>query len=186
MIIKQKILGHLQKWQDRVVVWLSASAAEDAQPSIYLSYAFVTMGREEHVLPSFLLDDWGNEVKSLKLYYWVREFGEQFPRAELFCYGLDGESRQHFLREFELYVPYPCYAFSSKQTPLAEARRVTDFVVVNSEERFPRQIAGMDLQDEIKFPLRRAAGRWWSVPAAQEQLDFLATAKVAIGHDKAE
>lgn len=185
MIIKQKTPGRLEKWQDRVVAWLSAAAVPDAQSHIYLSYAFVTMGREEHVLPSFLLDDWGNEVKTLKLYHWVLEFGEQFPRAELFCYGLDGESRQHFLREFELFIPYPCYAFSSKHMPLAEARRVTDFLVVDPEERFPRQMDRADLPDEIESPLRRAAGRWWSVPAEQKQLDFLATAKVATGHDKA-
>lgn len=182
MIIKQKIPGRLEKWQDRVTVWLSAADAPDVQPTVYLSFAFVTMGREEHVLPTFLLDDWGNEVKSLKLYSWVREFGEQFPRAELFCYGLDGESRQHFLREFELYVPYPCYAFPAKDTPVVEARRVTDFLMVDSTEKLPRLTAA---PQSASFPLRYAAVRWWSVPAGWQQLDFLVTAKTVTGDDTA-
>lgn len=176
-IIKQKISGRLEVLPDQVVVWLAADAAAakatvSPTPEIYLSYALVTMGPEEHVFPSFLLDDWGNEIKSLELYHWIREYGEQFPRAELFGYGLNGESRQHFLRELELYAPYPCYAFAATNGPLADARVVTDLCMTDLLASFPQQIAA---PQEIAYPLRGAAVRWWSVPPGTQQLDFLET-----------
>ncbi len=35
--------------------------------SLYLRFAFVTLGREEHIFPAFILDDWGKEIRGLKL-----------------------------------------------------------------------------------------------------------------------
>jgi hypothetical protein len=174
-VIKQKITGRLEILANKVIVWWAGDAAADKgiatpAPGLYLSFALVTRGPEEHILPSFLLDDWGNEIKSLKLYRWIREYGEQFPRAELFGYGLDGESRQHFLRELELYAAYPCYAFAASNGPSAEARAVTDLLITGPAAVAPQQIPA---PEEIEYPLRGAAVRWWSVPPDTQQWDFL-------------
>ncbi|MFZ0546002.1 MAG: hypothetical protein WAM60_11220, partial [Candidatus Promineifilaceae bacterium] len=42
---------------------------------IYLRFAFVTLGKEDHVFPAFVLDDWGNEIKGVGLYEWIQENG---------------------------------------------------------------------------------------------------------------
>jgi len=193
-IIKQKISGRLEVLPDRVVVWWangasardasssdasstnasSTNAAANPAPNIYLSFALVTLGPEEHVLPSFLLDDWGTEIKSLKLYRWIREYGEQFPRAELFGYGVNGESHQHFLRELELQSPYPCYAFEATDVPLVEAKIVTDLYIPDLTASAARPIA---MPPEIEYPLRGAAVRWWTVPTDIHSLALLERAE---------
>ena len=55
---------------------------EESDASLILRFAFVTVGPEEHLFPSFLIDDWGGEVRSLALYGWVHENGNQFPRQK--------------------------------------------------------------------------------------------------------
>jgi hypothetical protein len=157
--------------QDKTVVWWlpPAVAAEDAA-TLNLSFAFITLGAEEHLLPALVLDDWGSEIKSLALYRWIRDYGEQFPRAELFGCGLDGRERQHFLRDLELALPHPCYAFARADSPISEAKGVSDILVVDALESSPRPIAP---PAEIEYPLRGAAVRWWSVPSAMQAREFL-------------
>jgi len=90
---------------------------ETAEP-IYLRYAFVTLGKEEHIFPAFLLDDWGSEVKGLGLYDWVAENGLYFPRAEIFGYKATGEKTQVFLRALDLVLKLRCYAFGTADMPI--------------------------------------------------------------------
>jgi hypothetical protein len=174
-IIRQKILGRLEVLEEQGtgVIWWPADAKPENhvrfEPAIFLSFAFVILGLEEHVLPSLVLDDWGNEIKSLELYRWIREFGERFPRAELFGYGLDGEQRQHFLRDLELQAPFPCYAFATEDSPLAEALAVTDLLMTDPAESLLQQV---DAPDEAEYPLCSAAVRWWSVPPGMRVLDL--------------
>jgi hypothetical protein len=168
-IIKQKVPGQLERVQDKAVVWWPATA-EDPEPVVYLSFAFLTLGLEEQVLPALVLDDWGNEIKALDLYRWIREFGDQFPRAELFGYGLNGEQRQHFLRELDLHTPYPCYVFASANSQLVEAAAVTDFLI---DDPAADRVQRIDAPVEVDYPLRGAAVRWWSVPPGTSATNVL-------------
>ena len=95
-----------------------------AGPVIYLRFAFIIQGIEEHIFPAFLLDDWGSEIKSLALYDWVDEFAPQFPRAELFGFDQSGQETQLFLRELEQYSKWPCYAYPAADTAVAQSRLI--------------------------------------------------------------
>ena len=77
---------------------------ETAGP-IVLRYALVRQGTEEHILPAFLLDDWGAEIKGLALYRWIEEQGDYFPRAELFGFDAGGGETQVFLRTAGAHPP---------------------------------------------------------------------------------
>ncbi len=82
----------------------------EGPPAVYLRFALVTLGPEEEIFPAFVLDDWGNEIAGPRLYAWIRQEGERFPRAELFGLDAGGRLEQCFLRELELHVKLPCYA----------------------------------------------------------------------------
>jgi hypothetical protein len=187
-VIKQRVPGRLETSQDGTVIWWPAkvqavATAATLEPAVYLSFAFVTRGPEEHILPALVLDDWGNEMSSLELYRWINEFGEQFPRAELFGYGLSGEQRQHFLRELELYVPYPCYAFATPDSSLAEATAVSNFLIADWTTSLVQPV---EAPEEIEYPLRGAAVRWWSVPAGVPVADLQERIEKAITNGEAD
>jgi hypothetical protein len=168
-IIKQKVPGQIERLQDKTVLWWLA-VAENSEPVVSLSFAFPTLGPEEHVLPAVVLDDWGNEIKSLALYRWIRELGDRFPRAELFGYGVNGEQRQHFLRELDLHAPVSCYVFAAADSPLTSATAVTDFLIADPAVN---QVQQVDVPEEVNYPLRGAAVRWWSVPPGASLMDVL-------------
>ncbi len=107
-VITEKIAAELIEDNDLHAIRL----LDDDKQSIYLAYALVTLGREEHVFPCSVMDDWGKEMTGLQAYEWMRENGNHFPRADILAVGLAGDERQHFLREFDLYVRYPVYALS--------------------------------------------------------------------------
>lgn len=116
--IKQKINATILPDEPAAILF-----NETAGP-IYLRYAYVTLGPEEHILPALLLDDWGNEIKGLGLYDWVEENGLYFPRAEIFGFKPSGEKTQIFLRELDLVVKLRCYAYPTAETPLQDGRLI--------------------------------------------------------------
>jgi hypothetical protein len=158
--LRQKVNGTLWQFTSEEGDLATALLLDEAAPLLYLRYALVIMGLEEHVFPAFLLDDWGNEIKGLKLYAWLRENGNAFPRAEIFGFGLDGSEVQHFAREFELYVRWPCYAYADRAAPLATGLPLARILVPDNEavapEALPRPPAPA-------LPLRRADVSWWRV-----------------------
>jgi hypothetical protein len=111
MIVKERIPGRLVADGDRFNLRLEAS---DSENQIFLAYALVTQGPEHQILPSVLLDDWGNEIKGLGIYQWINENGLHFPRAEVFGFSPTGTPAQYFLRDLELFTKYPVYAFSDQ------------------------------------------------------------------------
>jgi hypothetical protein len=136
-----------------------------------LRYAFVTRGpgRGDHIFPAFILDDWGREIHSLKLYRWVRENGERFPRAEIFGYEQDGRETQCFLRELELYARLPCYAFHNAEEKVSDGRLVKAI--------FLRDVSATEIQKiarppEVGWPLRYAHVSWWQFPVNTAALDL--------------
>ena len=170
--VSQQVQGILLRDNGRMALLLKdARPAAETAETLYLRYAFVTQGAESHILPAFLLDDWGKEIKTLELYGWVREYGDQFPRAELFGFNLSGKATQYFLRELELVSKLPCYAYPTKETPLAggalvEAILLPDIGVTTAQKtkRPPPMVVGQ--------PLRSARVSWWRANPSLTTFDF--------------
>jgi hypothetical protein len=169
-IIRQPVPGLLLQDEVRAVLFLGKP---DFDKFVYLSYALLTQGPEKHILPALLLDDWGKEIRGLKLYWWIREHGERFPRAEVFGFTPGGEETQIFLRDLELFARYPVYAFRSKESKLPEA------IVVNSvlflDETISAPLALKQPLD-ILSPLKDGRVEWRLVPSIPTDLDFFSSA----------
>lgn len=128
---------------------------------LYLRYALVTHGKEEHIFPAFLLDDWGNEKRGLGVYQWIREEGNLFPRAELFAVNLQGEEEQLFLRELELYVSLPCYLYRTKEEPVSAGTLLKTIYLPHPTALTPQPIP---CPAHIKPPLQYARVQWAICP----------------------
>lgn len=142
----------------------------DAKSTVYLSYALVTQGPEWQILPSFLLDDWGNRIDGPALYDWVRDNGLMFPRAEVFGHSPSGEPVQYFLRDLELFGKYPVYAFAAEDASpssgvLLQAILIPDEEVVSAVPAQPAVESGALLYG--------AQISWWRINPNQVGLDFL-------------
>ena len=157
--IRHKVKGRLfLQTAQNGLLWLDEAAAG----VVYLRYALVTIGREDEIFPALLLDDWGNEMRKLDVYRWIREEGDLFPRAELFGYDRQGQEEQCFLREMELHLRLPCYAYLDAETPLAEGVRLVDMMLPQPDLAAPERIKPPDF---IKPPLSYARLNWWQGPS---------------------
>lgn len=168
--VKQRVAGDLLvegKKAGLVLRDLKPPAAADNL--IYLRYAFVTRGPGDHIFPAFILDDWGKEIGSLRLYRWVRDNGERFPRGEIFGFEQDGRSTQAFLREIELYARYPCYAYTAVDQPVNEGALLSSILIADESVDALQQIKR---PAEIKLPLSAARVTWWLVPAGATDIDL--------------
>lgn len=163
-IIRQQVPGVLLRDGGRAALWFEGFGTGGEDQSVYLAYALATQlpsgDAPAHILPSVLLDDWGAEVKKLELYRWIREFGAQFPRAEVF--GLDprGLPVQYFLRDLDLLGRYPTYAFAEKDAPASAGVLLRAALLPDGSVERPEP-AGPPV--EVKPPLRRARLTWWRV-----------------------
>lgn len=166
MIITQPIPGTLIVDGEKVALRLGEPEAAD---HVYLAYALVTQGPEYHILPSILLDDWGNEIGSLRLYAWIRENGLRFPRAEVFGESPAGAPAQYFLRDLELFGRFPVYAFRDADAPATAGTLVRDVLLPEAAATEPRPT---EPPQEITSPLREGQLRWWRVNTSQAGLGF--------------
>ena len=177
--VSQRIAGSLLEENGRFAL-IMYDPHPDAKRDdlLFLRYAFVTRGPEDHIFPAFILDDWGREIRSLKLYRWFYEYGERFPRAEVFGYEQDGRETQCFLRELELYTRLPCYLYPTRETAVQEGVLLSAILLPDPSLNAPRQIKP---PAEWKRPLRAARVSWWGVPAGSQSFDFslLASAQTA-------
>jgi hypothetical protein len=167
MIIKHSVPGSL--WISNDVAALRL-AEPDAIDRVYLAYALVTQGPEHQILPSVLLDDWGNEVGNLKLYGWIRENGFRFPRAEVFGESPTGAPVQFFLRDLELLERYPVYAYTDGDMPTAAGVRLRAILLSDESVAAPLRIAPPDDVSEL---LRQAQVDWWRVGPHEVDLGFI-------------
>lgn len=159
--VKQRVQGEILAANGRYALLLRNTSPErDAAPLIYLRFAFITLGVEEHIFPSFLLDDWGSEIKSLELYDWIDEFAPQFPRAELFGFEENGQETQLFLRELEQYNKWPCYAYRTVETAVSDGLLVEAILLPDASVTEPVKIKRPSW---VKRPLHRAQVQWWQV-----------------------
>lgn len=164
--IRQRVTGTLLVDGERMALRLE----DGEEPAIYLAFALVTQGIAAQIIPAVLLDDWGTEIKGLGLYDWVHENGLHFPRAEVFGFSPAGEKVQYFLRDMELFAPYPVYAATDKALPLADWQPVPAVLVPDGALMTPAAAAA---PATIAGPLRQARVGWWRVPPALDSLDFI-------------
>lgn len=172
--VGQKVAGELLVQGSRIGLILNELKPEKGSANlITLRFAFVARGPGDgdHIFPSLILDDWGREIRSLKLYRWVRENGERFPRAEIFGYEQDGRDTQCFLRELELYARHPCYAFDPQAETITDGRLVNAILLPDAAVSEPQQIIK---PDGIRRPLRSARVTWWRIPAQESLPDLSA------------
>lgn len=170
--VRQHIHGKLFQANGRsALLLLDPEPTEETAVSLTLRYAVVIMGPEEHVIPALLLDDWGHEIRGLAIYDFVREHGDQFPRAEIFGFDMDGSETQLFLRSLELYQRWPCYAYPRPDTPLAEGV-LLDAVLLQTEGVAQPEPLVKPPQERVQRPLRGARVRWWLVPPDIDDLDL--------------
>ena len=152
-LLQQRINGVLQRVGEQgVLVW-----DETAGP-LYLRFLLPEIEREGGIFPAFLLDDWGQEIKTLELYEWVRENGVNFPRAEIFGVAGNGQEVQVFLRELELFGKYPCYAYEEKGAAVTAGVLVAAIVVADGGAAEAQRIKR---PATATGPLRYAKVSWW-------------------------
>lgn len=143
---------------------------ESVENRVYLLLALVTQGPGYHVIPTSLLDDWGNEVKPPALYGWVKENGLRFPRAEVFGFSPDGSPAQYFLRDLELFGKFPIYAFTQQDDPEASGLLV-NAILIPSETVITPHLAGPP--EGVEDVLRQAQVAWWQINPQETGLGFL-------------
>lgn len=160
--IKQKVHGLIVAGEAGGVL------LDDTADPIYLRYAFVTLGPEEHILPAFLLDDWGKEVKGLTLYDWIEENGLYFPRAEIFGFKASGQKTQIFLRELDLVLKLRCYAYPTAETPLKDGILVETVFLPDGSVMEPTPTKRPPKAPKL---LAKSAVRWVKTPTRHNNFD---------------
>lgn len=168
--VRQRVGGELLL-QDKknALILRQLKPPREAENLVYLRYALVTRGPGDHIFPAYVLDDWGKERGSLRLYEWVRENGDHFPRAEIFGFEQDGRETQAFLRGMELYARYPCYAYNAADLPVTEGHLLSAILVPDAAAAKPKRIKR---PADLKLPLSAARVTWWSIPAGTSDFDL--------------
>ena len=157
--VLSKLRAQLVKTNDRTAIIL-----DDNSIPIWVSFAFMERETEKLILPESILDDWGREIRSLAMYHWVSENGQQFPRAEIFGFRPSGKRVQRFLREIDLTAKYPCFA---RKNPLDSLESMTpvDAVLIRDETvDGPRRITPPQY---IPYPFSQIKADWWKIPSSE-------------------
>ncbi|MBE2222754.1 MAG: hypothetical protein IAF02_14510 [Anaerolineae bacterium] len=169
---KQHVHGKLIRENGRsALLLLNAEPETKTAVSLYLRYAVVVRGPDDPVLPAILLDDWGKEIRGLKIYEFLREYGDQFPRAEIFGFDIDGSETQLFVRSLELYGRLPAYAYPNVETPLADGVLLDAILLPDAETTECVRVENAE-EMGVKRPLRSARVSWWKVPTGTTTFDF--------------
>lgn len=167
MIIKEEIKGSIIVNGDIAAIRLAPPESKDV---VYVAYALFTQGPEYQILPSVLVDDWGNEIAGMQLYDWIKENGLQFPRAEVFGVTPSGGRVQYFLRDLELFEKFPVYAFSDADADDASGIAVQAILV--PDETVSTYEACSPLEG-LSPMLARGQLAWWCVNPQINSLEFL-------------
>lgn len=164
--ISQQLNGELFRKNEIVALLL-----DPATGPLFLRYALVTQGIQEHIFPATLLDDWGIEHNTLELYRWIYDQGQRFPRAEVFGFEVTGEATQVFLRALEIYDRLPVYVYSRSDSPIPVGVQVKHIFLPDTG--LQGRPSSEDVPTSVDPPLRRAAVRWWRVnPHTLADYDF--------------
>ena len=168
--VQQRVQGKLIEDNGRYAILLQnpEPRREETEGILYLRYAYILHGVETAVFPIFLLDDWGNEVKRMAVYKWMAEYGEQFPRAEIFGFEMNGEETQYFVRDLELLEKPRCYAYARKEQAFYEGKRIEAILWPVAEATKPEKIK----RPSVKRPSKFAKLTWWQLPPHTESVRF--------------
>ena len=166
----QTIHGRLHTLPDQktAVIFHPHSAKKVPPPAqfspLYLRYALTMLGTERPFLPSFILDDWGQEINKLKLYKWLHVEADKFPRAELFGYLFNFDETwvetQIFARDLEHSARYTTYVYTDKTAPVGHGRPVHHLIYTNDKIEQPQGTK----TTHFNVPLTRARVKWWHIP----------------------
>ncbi len=131
---------------------------------LWLRFGFVFLGTEKPLIPSFAMDDRGNEFRTLRLMEWVYEKGDIYPRGEIFGYELDRNKEwietQVFVREIELSLPFFTWVIDDLKAPPAglTVHKLASFGDgVSAPQKSTRP-------DDWLLPLKRSRASFWLLP----------------------
>lgn len=168
--VRQRVAGELLLGgKKNALILHQTKPPEDVSSLVYLRYALVTRGPGDHIFPASVLDDWGKERANLGLYEWILEFGDQFPRAEVFGFDPDGSETQVFIRALEHYARFPCYAYPTNDPSVIGGRLLFAILLPDSGAVEPKRIKK---PDDLKLPLSHARVTWWQIPEGMVDFDF--------------
>lgn len=136
---------------------------------LWLRFGFAFLGTEKPLIPSFVIDDRGNEIHRLRLMEWVYEKGDIYPRAEIFGYELNRANEwvetQAFLREIELSLRFFTWVVDDLKAAPAGlfVHRLAIFdASVSAPTRSQRP-------DDWLLPLKRSQATFWRLPEPQAE-----------------
>ena len=131
---------------------------------LWLRFGFVFLGTEKPLIPSFVIDDRGNEIHRLRLMEWVYEKGDIYPRAEIFGYELNHAKEwietQVFLREIELSLRFYTWVIDDLAAPPA-GKMVHRLAVFDDGVSVPTKAPR---PDDWLLPLKRSQASFWKLP----------------------
>ena len=174
-IIAQEMRGRLLSEPESGQACIIFPAGPDSsEETVFLRYALVLLGSERPLLPSFLLDDWGREIKGVSLFEWIFNEGERFPRAEVVGYvhhpRRGWKESQFFVRDLELVARWPVFATTRFDAPPEAGIRVHYLAREDPHINHPSPI---DRPENLTMPLKRALVSWWVVPHGSTRIDLI-------------
>lgn len=133
---------------------------------LWLRFGFAFRGNERPVIPSFVIDDNGNEEHRLRFLEWVYNEGDRYPRSEVFGYelnedGSDWIATQCFIRELELSLRFYTWVVDDLKAGAGDGLRVDRFGIATDGLTKPQRIKR---PEEWLLPLKRAQATCWALP----------------------
>ena len=164
-IFEEKVDGKLTRTVRLDQILPSRDAALPADSDrLWLRFGFVFRGTEKPMLPSFVIDDRGNENHRLRLMEWVYEKGDLYPRGEIFGYEVKGAGNwvetQIFVREIELQLRYFTWVVDDLKAPPA-GLTVHRFGLADPTAEKAERIAR---PEDWLLPLKRSQATCWRLP----------------------
>lgn len=156
-----QLLADENQPEQQVLMLIDPHPETKTAVSLYLRFPFITLGPEEHIFPSYILDDWTNEIKGAEAYNWMVEHGDHFPRAEVFGFEKDGTETQCFVRGLEHYVKLPCYVYTSPKASVIDGVLIKKILLQENNIANPERIKR---PKQLKRPLASARVQWWQMP----------------------
>ncbi|MFT5195503.1 MAG: hypothetical protein ACI85U_002523 [Candidatus Promineifilaceae bacterium] len=132
---------------------------------LWLRFGFAIRGTEKPVIPSFVIDDDGNEEHRLRFLEWVYNEGDRYPRSEVFGYEQDHNENwiemQCFIRELELSLRFFTWVVDKLNAGPGDGLRVDKLGVVVDGMAEPQR---MKRPEDWLLPLKRSQATCWALP----------------------
>jgi hypothetical protein len=73
-------------------------------PPVFLRPGYWLLTRQEYLLPTAVIDDYGQRFDAPECYEWIEARGDAFPRADVIGVLTSGEKHSVFMKELDLAV----------------------------------------------------------------------------------